>query len=359
MGYWGERGTKATWANPQQTPEGSRQHGGWYYNPGTGSVDRWYTGSPPSAPSASTGGGGGGGGGGGYTGPSATDLAAAFEKGRQETFAEQERIRKEAEKKEQAAITDWTSRFTEKIESFTPWEEYAMGIEQDIGLPAMEEAAFGLSETLAGIPDVVKAQAQRTGGMSAAQMQRLIQSRQAEMSPQVQEALRLAQRGQAEVSQRLGYEMTEREQALAPYATEAEMINASLARQSTMYTTQMESQLDSLLEKYRVRGDLTSQEMQMANNLAQLEAEYEHEKNLLNMGTEQVTINGRRLLINSQTGETIRDLGPASGEGAYTSPYGIMSEYQRWLQERGLAPTQTPQGSVNIYDDTGSYRILE
>jgi hypothetical protein len=42
MGYFGETGTKATWTNPTVTPEAQRAEGGWYYNPASGSVDRWW-----------------------------------------------------------------------------------------------------------------------------------------------------------------------------------------------------------------------------------------------------------------------------------------------------------------------------
>lgn len=38
-----ETGTKVTWANPQVVPENKRENGGWYYNPATGSVDRWWS----------------------------------------------------------------------------------------------------------------------------------------------------------------------------------------------------------------------------------------------------------------------------------------------------------------------------
>lgn len=58
MGYWDNQGapaTKATWSNPKTVPDSQKQNGGWYYNPATGNVDRWWSGSKPS------GGGGGGG----------------------------------------------------------------------------------------------------------------------------------------------------------------------------------------------------------------------------------------------------------------------------------------------------------
>jgi len=44
MGYWKNTATpqKATWANPQFTPEAQRQNGGWYYNPASGYVEQWW-----------------------------------------------------------------------------------------------------------------------------------------------------------------------------------------------------------------------------------------------------------------------------------------------------------------------------
>lgn len=48
MGYFGEQGTKVTWANPKVTPESQRQNGGWYYNPATGTVDRWWSEGGPA-----------------------------------------------------------------------------------------------------------------------------------------------------------------------------------------------------------------------------------------------------------------------------------------------------------------------
>lgn len=42
MGYWGEAGTPVTWSNPRFVPESQRQNGGWYYNPSTNRVDRWW-----------------------------------------------------------------------------------------------------------------------------------------------------------------------------------------------------------------------------------------------------------------------------------------------------------------------------
>lgn len=57
MAYWDNRGaapTKVTWANPQVVPESQRQNGGWYYNPNSGLVERWWTGDPQESRSQPT-----------------------------------------------------------------------------------------------------------------------------------------------------------------------------------------------------------------------------------------------------------------------------------------------------------------
>ncbi len=61
-GTFSETGTKVTWANPVVTPETQRANGGWYYNPASGSVDRWWSGggTPTATASAVASGGGSG-----------------------------------------------------------------------------------------------------------------------------------------------------------------------------------------------------------------------------------------------------------------------------------------------------------
>ena len=60
-GYWDNKGapaTKATWDNPEVVADSKKSSGGWYYNPGSGNVDRWWSGTqntgnaPSTAPTA-------------------------------------------------------------------------------------------------------------------------------------------------------------------------------------------------------------------------------------------------------------------------------------------------------------------
>jgi len=47
-GYWDNQGataTKVTWDNPEIVPVEKRSTGGWYYNPDSGYVDRWWSGT--------------------------------------------------------------------------------------------------------------------------------------------------------------------------------------------------------------------------------------------------------------------------------------------------------------------------
>jgi hypothetical protein len=57
-GYWNNEGgkpTKVTWANPEFVPETKRKSGGWYYNPDSGMVERWWAqGTGPGAQATPT-----------------------------------------------------------------------------------------------------------------------------------------------------------------------------------------------------------------------------------------------------------------------------------------------------------------
>lgn len=56
-GYWDNKGdpaTKATWANPTIVPVEKRSSGGWYYNPESGNVDRWWSGTKQTTSTPAT-----------------------------------------------------------------------------------------------------------------------------------------------------------------------------------------------------------------------------------------------------------------------------------------------------------------
>lgn len=118
----------------------------------------------------------------------------------------------------------------------------------------------------------------------------------------------------------------ESQMMFAPYQAEAGMLNDRLSREATGYSQQQENELSTLITQMNAGVNLTTAQMTQATQLAQLEqAKYQFEKELQvsNEATEIVEAGGRKLLVNSRTGETVRDLGSSSsGTGTGTGSFG-------------------------------------
>lgn len=331
MGYWGEAGTPVTWSNPQQVPESQRQSGGWYYNPATNRVDRWWTGDQPQA--QSSGGGGGGGGGGGITvqQPASPPRLTTDEiKTAVSGIAD---VGKQARDFVAQQVADIYKGYQDVVGKFKPIGEVATTIGQELGYPELRQVAQDLSSSLAKIPGVAT-QTLAGQNINANQLGRIIQARQNQFAPKVQEAVTQFQQAGEQLNQRLQYELQDRQDMLEPIKAKAAAINSSIAAQISTYTTQMQGQLDILAEKIKQEGTLTTAEWDTFRTLAAKELDYKTEMAKLNNATQVETIGGRKYLINSATGTKIADLGPSTA-GASTRP----SANSLWEQSVGITPS--------------------
>lgn len=106
---------------------------------------------------------------------------------------------------------------------------------------------------------------------------------------------------------------------LQPYQMEASMLNDRLSREASGYSQEQERELSTLIGQMNAGIQLTQAQMQQATQLAQLEqGKYEFEKQLQASkdATQIIEVGGRKLLVNSATGQTVKDLGSsASGSG--------------------------------------------
>lgn len=120
----------------------------------------------------------------------------------------------------------------------------------------------------------------------------------------------------------MGLAQAEQTQLLKPLETEGSMLNDRLAREATGYSQAQQRELDGLIEQMRIAGSLTQEQMQQATQLAVAEKQFQQALAVANTNnkaqsdanTQIVEIGGRKLLINSATGQTIKDLG-TSGTG--------------------------------------------
>jgi len=313
MGYWGEAGTTVTWKNPTVTQESQRQSGGWYYNPATGRVDRWWTGSQPTTTS----------GGGGSTSTNNYQSQIDQQLAQQRAAEEAQRKRQEEARAKELAYYGQAKqeeqgllgRYTTAIQNLEPLTAIRQRLGTEFNLPSLQQASDFLTTTLENIPGSVKNLAGQFG-ISAPRMEQRMQSLAANITPAQQQAVRQEQTAQERLADTLKYEVAQQERQLLPYTQEFTVLKDRIARESAGFTTENKAQLDLLLQELKTTGTLTEQKLLSARELALKEEDYNLEKMKLENAREVITADGRVKLINSLTGELIRDLGSSrSGTG--------------------------------------------
>jgi len=335
MGYWGEAGTTVTWKNPTVTQESQRQSGGWYYNPSTGRVDRWWSGSQPSTTSSGGGSSGGGGGGTNYQDiinqQLAQQRAAEEEQRRRQEEARQKELQylSQAKAEEQGLI----GRYTSAISGLEPLTAIRQRLGTEFNLPSLQQASDFLTTTLENIPGSVKTLAGQFG-ISAPRMEQRMQALASNITPAQQQAVRQEQTAQERLADTLKYEIAQQERQLLPYTQEFTVLKDRIAREAAGFTAENKSQLDLLLQELKNTGTLTEQKLLSARELALKEEEYNLEKMKLENARETVTSDGRVRLINSYTGELIADLGSSRAGGVGTPGTSIDTAADDWEAEQ-------------------------
>ena len=120
-------------------------------------------------------------------------------------------------------------------------------------------------------------------GISAPRLQSRIAAKTTEMAPALEAARRSLEDSTA--AQAFGEtQYTERlKEFTKPYELEASMLSESLAREFTGFTQQMSNELTLTLQKLQQGHELTMAEVQRANTLADQEASFEKQKQLLSL----------------------------------------------------------------------------
>jgi hypothetical protein len=174
-------------------------------------------------------------------------------------------------------------------------------IQTELGIPALSKAAQDMATNITNMPTTQLA-ANRYFDTNANQLQRIINQKQSELGP----AATGISNALAAVTPLATQQM---QNELLPWTTEAGMVSDTAAREVSGYTSIMQAQLDTLLEKMREGSALTLQESSQAADLAAKEQAYTE---AAKANTQIVEVGGRKLLINSATGQTIQDLGSSS-----------------------------------------------
>lgn len=322
MGYWGESGTAVTWSNPDFVPESQRQSGGWYYNPDTNRVDRWWSGSAPSTSSGSSSGGGGA-------------ISKALEEANRRAAENEARLRA-AEEERQRELERQRQERERLFKQFTGEEQglqtkleqaiagfespeairSRLGTELGIDIGELNKQSELLRNTLEAIPENVARIAANfplTGGAR----DRRIAAQVAEIAPEATRAQENLQTGVGLISNFTSEALSEqRFNKLTPIQQEFETLKDRIAREISGFDTQNQNELNALIDKINTSGSLLDSELNRATELAMKEEEFLREQwNIENNARQIIDRDGRQVLINPYTGETIADLGSSSTGG--------------------------------------------
>lgn len=141
----------------------------------------------------------------------------------------------------------------------------------------------------------------------------------------------------ADIGNRVGLAMEGFRMELEPYKDRLALVTDQNARTMTGFSSDRQATLDLLVRKIERGLQVSDMERQQAIDLAKEERSYTRSMEQIKMEMNQpdnkiVEANGRQLLVNMATGETIADLGstkePATGGGA--GGYGYYPSNSEW-----------------------------
>lgn len=195
---------------------------------------------------------------------------------------------------QKAQEDEFLNRYREVVSGQEGIPAMAERIGGELGLSSLRQSAFNLNQTLENIPTV---QTQATTGydVNENQRQRMIAAEQAKIAPLAQKATSQQQFAEGQLGERLGYETQQQLKDLQPLQMEASMISDRLARETTGYTTDKQSELEIYLRKLDQGFQLSQAEKQRANELADQENNFEQQKELLTFQTNEDIRKGKEL----------------------------------------------------------------
>lgn len=189
-------------------------------------------------------------------------------------------------------INDFIGRWDSAIKNQPTMQDVWNRVAQERGLEGKRDVFTGLMGQVGSVQQQLEDAPEQVAGetrgydVNAAQQARLQQARQGELAKTLSPLARAAETAGtgynlalAEAGQQISAEQYQQEKELQPYLTEAQLLDSALARQVTMYTTDMQNQTNILLQKLQNQGALDAQEMDRLNELAKLEREYELARN--------------------------------------------------------------------------------
>lgn len=250
-----------------------------------------------------------------------------------------------------AQTSDYLNRYSNAIKGQETMSAMAKRLGTELNLPTLAENAYNINKTVREIPQTYNA-ATRGFDVNANQLSRIVGQKTSELAPALTTANEALANAQNNLTTMLGYAQTDQAKELLPFAAELTVMNDRLARETTMYTTQNQNELDTIIAKIKSGIDISEAEKNRANQLAQSELSYKAAMEKLNADTAQgqiETIGGNKYLVNMRTGEK-KLLGSA------TSGTGTSANIGKYADKAATTPSATKDTGV-IFDSipAGTY----
>ena len=233
---------------------------------------------------------------------------------------------------------DFLNRFSGAVNNQESMSGMAKRIGGELGLPTLQSNANMLRGTLNALPTTYN-KATTGYDVNQNQLSRIIGQKSSELAPAVDTAERALGTAQGNLNTQMGYAQADQQKALLPYQSEQSLLSDRMARETTGYTQVMGQELDSIIAKMNAGITLSEGEKNRAQQLAVAEKQFEQAKQLQQMkgpDTQIIDQNGKKILINSQTGQQIASYGTGGASGGGASYF-----------DNNPSPNARPTGTVS------------
>lgn len=212
----------------------------------------------------------------------------------------------------------YLKQYTDFLNSQEGQSAMAKRIGGELGIPALQANATMLQNTLTNLPSTYS-KAMTGYDVNQNQLARTIGQKSSELQPMVTTAENSLNAANTNLNNQMGYATADQAKAALPYATEKELMLDRQARETTLYSQDNQNELNALISKLQMGVTLSEGEKNRAQELSIQENNYNNAKEAAKTAaqtagpnTQIVTVNGKQVLINSQTGQVISTYGSAT-----------------------------------------------
>lgn len=218
---------------------------------------------------------------------------------------------------------DFLTQYKNAVNGQETQSQAAARIGGSLGLPALQANSQALNNTLFNLPTTY-GKATTGFDVNSNQLAQIIAQKQSELAPSATLAASNVQNAENNVTQQLGYESADQSKALLPLQEQGTMLSDQLAREYTGFTQDKQNQLQVVMQQIADGQQLTMQQLQAADTLAQQKEQYDNANTSISQGLMSVAPNNS---LYDPSGNFIAQAPAArssGGGGQVSDPLGLL-----------------------------------